>query len=1473
MPKPNEKLRKIILLLITWGVLLGFFIGYENYFVAGQKEFLIDREFRSLSRLSEQLTAEFDRARFSVSSLAKIVNEAKATAPEAPSNLNCRSKENIRECFDAYSKTYLSEIWDGSVPALPLILCLGDKPENARLQPDNNSSGLGVIVECPQERQPQAGGAQKQTKSDPVLRMDMKPWVQKAFEQAKSSFDDVLVADESGHVLFQQSATGPRIGELDPILATGTDISTKQNVFGFLNPSTPNTSSTKQSDSKSTSEPGTSGGAAGKNAPPGKTGSLSRGSSATKVSIGGKTYLLFTQPSAVAMGGGEQAARWPLVLVGLRLASSVESESHALPYSVLIWLGLCGAVLLGLSWPWFKLQYMSNTERFRPRDGWILLFTLLLVSSGVMLMLLNGSYLLRSRDYTDGALKSIAGQMKQNFALELSRAFSQLQEIRGTDEFRRTSKDLKNPGLVGSYPIEKYPGQSYPYFEIAFWADCHGNQVAKVDIRKVATPPLKLTRFPFYQAVKAKEEWFDPSSRKNEAACAPVSARLDSYGYSFFQPIMSPNTNEFAPVLSAPFGSLADTKPGDEARDAGRIALQALVFRPMSVIDPLLPPGYGFAVINGDCQVLFHSDSFRDLRENFCEESKDRSELHPWQVSGVDASLNITYGGRGERAYLTNFRFPGLSAGQAVYLLVYQEGDRQLTLDMAVIVVCSIIMGAYFSVLCLAVAGHFVLRGHFQWHYAPRIVWPCREYAMEYLQIFLLSALLCWEYRSLYHNLHEGTLLALTLGVGFLSVLFAIVRLSFRPDIVLRCGIALTAAALVARLFVELARLNSGAHLTASAAANLLEWSKVLYLPMTAGVFTIVVCWPAETLLKSLDANPQLAAALEKRIRGYSNPLYALATVSLMFCVSVVPCAGFFKYAYDAVSELSLKYDEAMLSERLLARRNRIVSFFTPLNAQNIAQARLGENLDRYDKGSGGTGEAARNAFFQTCREPGIDGPTDTNGCRAAKKEDPVDLGLNDWIEKCVARATLWFPSNELGSEISRLGVAETDEFKSWERYWLEPNATTFALQWKLDSRAPGLKVWAKYPESQGLQNWARVILLVFLGVMVAWFTNLAKMIFLTNVEGASAIEMAHWKKTSDIKRDSLVIGLPRSGKSAQLKKLEDLDPRDFRDVRDLQAEHSSASKLYELEQPDSHSGIIILDQFDFNMRDPVMNQKRLELVESLLNTARHKLVLVATVDPMYFLTEERSNVLCEGKDITKTDILLERWARALDKFSRVKLPNLVEDEFADAADKLFQQGQPLAQFAKWICEECSYTPMLQKVGVELLEKFGKPPAPSREQMVNMVVERADAYYRMLWAGLTTSERLVLYQLALDGWANPKNAPAIRQLEQKQLIYRQPMYRIMNDSFRTFIRSSEHEREIATWQKTEQQSTWQALRFVIFAAIIGSGVWLLYAQGQLFQIGTGYLTAIATLLTAVAGITARVRRSPSPPAADSPPTS
>jgi hypothetical protein len=80
---------------------------------------------------------------------------------------------------------------------------------------------------------------------------------------------------------------------------------------------------------------------------------------------------------------------------------------------------------------------------------------------------------------------------------------------------------------------------------------------------------------------------------------------------------------------------------------------------------------------------------------------------------------------------------------------------------------------------------------------------------------------------------------------------------------------------------------------------------------------------------------------------------------------------------------------------------------------------------------------------------------------------------------------------------------------------------------------------------------------------------------------------------------------------------------------------------------------------------------------------------------------------------------------------------------------------------------------------------------------------------------LATSERLALYQLALDGWANPKNTAALQQLESKLLIRRMPMFRIMNMSFQRFVASAEHTSEIEQWEKEQKQSTWRALRLVL----------------------------------------------------------
>src|SRR5262249_38062755 len=142
-----------------------------------------------------------------------------------------------------------------------------------------------------------------------------------------------------------------------------------------------------------------------------------------------------------------------------------------------------------------------------------------------------------------------------------------------------------------------------------------------------------------------------------------------------------------------------------------------------------------------------------------------------------------------------------------------------------------IFLGSYFSLLGIIAASHLVMRGIFHWDYAPRIVWPCREFAMGYVQVFCLSLLLCLLYLNFYHDLHEAPLIGLTVGVASLSVVFAILRLSASEGALGGFGIAATIAALMSWLVIRLSGLSP---------ESLAEWSKPPYLLLVVGLFAIL---------------------------------------------------------------------------------------------------------------------------------------------------------------------------------------------------------------------------------------------------------------------------------------------------------------------------------------------------------------------------------------------------------------------------------------------------------------------------------------------------------------------------------------------------------------------------------------------------------------------------------------------------------
>src|SRR5262249_119507 len=74
----------------------------------------------------------------------------------------------------------------------------------------------------------------------------------------------------------------------------------------------------------------------------------------------------------------------------------------------------------------------------------------------------------------------------------------------------------------------------------------------------------------------------------------------------------------------------------------------------------------------------------------------------------------------------------------------------------------------------------------------------------------------------------------------------------------------------------------------------------------------------------------------------------------------------------------------------------------------------------------------------------------------------------------------------------------------------------------------------------------------------------------------------------------------------------------------------------------------------------------------------------------------------------------------------------------------------------------------------------------------------ARAFYELLWASCTRSEKLVLVQLAQEGFVNPKSRDVVRLLVAKGLI-EGPAPTIFNYTFRDFLCSIERDHVVHEW--------------------------------------------------------------------------
>src|SRR5438132_5425677 len=80
------------------------------------------------------------------------------------------------------------------------------------------------------------------------------------------------------------------------------------------------------------------------------------------------------------------------------------------------------------------------------------------------------------------------------------------------------------------------------------------------------------------------------------------------------------------------------------------------------------------------------------------------------------------------------------------------------------------------------------LRGPLHWIYPPKLIWPRKENALSYVELFAANGSMFFLFWLSYQWLHEAPLLALTLAVPSLSLLFVFLKLRPFPRLLHRFG-------------------------------------------------------------------------------------------------------------------------------------------------------------------------------------------------------------------------------------------------------------------------------------------------------------------------------------------------------------------------------------------------------------------------------------------------------------------------------------------------------------------------------------------------------------------------------------------------------------------------------------------------------------------------------------------------------------
>jgi hypothetical protein len=558
---------------------------YFFIFVPQKLEYFVGLRFRTLAVASGQIKGKAESLGQSLSSapVARLERTGPPAAPSSGAGLRAASDGPGESGTAQYLRLLIPDI-QLEEPGVPL-----------------RGNGLQLAVDRPPD------DVYK------VLRATV-AWDRVASQGAAASrgeFDDLVLADARGEVLWQREKTTPRLGNLTELLYADDDKGTLMSPSWTIRTVSPAIGS-------------------GKGLP--KTAALKA------VRVGSTSTLMLMQAIQLESPYVADANQSTLYVAGFVSRSRLQAQAMRIPLAWLVAVSLPIALLF-LALPFIKLATMNAKERFS-FVNLILLAVGTLAAAGLGAVIPVGP---RSVDDAgDGVLAGIATLLDEHLGEESDRVLSLARQI---VQFQAKTKELQPCavphqvqdwgtdalcGLWQSLTEAAAPARSpevdvaaaaqvppaavsipepVPELDVAIWLDERGNQTRKWTTKAQLTGRTSHRTFEHFQNLISGSLW---SRRGTDAVSFTI------------EPLRAPTTAELGVVFAMRVADLRNSgtvrsavTPSSQPDDAPFLALNV---RPHSIVDAVMPPGYGFAIVGADGKVLFHSDDGLSLEENFFEE-------------------------------------------------------------------------------------------------------------------------------------------------------------------------------------------------------------------------------------------------------------------------------------------------------------------------------------------------------------------------------------------------------------------------------------------------------------------------------------------------------------------------------------------------------------------------------------------------------------------------------------------------------------------------------------------------------------------------------------------------------------------------------------------------------------------------------------------------------------------------------------